>query len=383
MQSVMTPKPVILKPIVFAAPGLGGIATQGGWLGKGALNPRPPLYKVPPVGNRPDLRSVRLNLLQGPVPVGKIVDDVEELMKAAVSLGSQGSVARRKGNEAEAEVHFRDAMRFALRAKKQAGHGSLPDSQIQIIFAAASFALDCGEVAEGRRLIQEASSAPHFAGFTDDWVQLCDISKWKDTWLLAAIRQSDPDAAALNVLGDRYWKPLFGRCQLLTSNHAKANDLAQETWCRVLRTRTRLKPGGNFPAYLAAIATNLWRDFYRVSRRSGGLAENRLESLDAPFTHDDGGQSEPLIDRIPDPKNLSPNERSLLILDIDKGLESLTPRLRDVLLARFIQGESCAEIAGRYGCTEQTVSGWIRRALLKMKRHLGRTRPPEWFNNPK
>lgn len=373
----MTPKLAILIPTASDLSDVGIAAAQGIWLGKIALTPRQTFSKVLGGETGVDLYSVRESLLQDRFRDGKVADDVERLMVAAAGSGTEGSRARRRGNEAEAESHFRDALGLALRAKERAVRDLSPGGRIQILFAAACFALDCGEVAEARRLIREASPAVPSAGLTGDWAQLRDISLWRDAWLIAAIRQPNPDAAALNVLGDRYWKLLFGRCQLLTLNHEKAHDLAQETWCRVLRTRSRLKPGGNFSAYLAAIATNLWRDLYRLSRRSGCLAENRLESLDAAFANDDGGQSEPLIDRISDPKNLSPDERSLLILDIDKGLESLNPQLRDVLLARFIQGESCAEIAGRYGCTEQTVSGWIRRALVKMQRYLGRSYQPE------
>lgn len=372
----MAPQPVIFRTNASGLAGARVMAAPGAGLGEMTLNPLQTFSKVPAGGNLIDRQFVRQNLFQVRYRDGKAADDVRKLMEAAADSGVRGAGARRKGNEVEAEAHFRDAMRFALRAKKRAGHDLSPGRRVQISFAAVGFALDSGEVTEARRLIHEELPAVRSAGLAGDWAQVCDVSRWQDAWLIAAIRRPNPDAAALNVLGDRYWKPLFGRCQLLILNLEKAHDLAQETWCRVLRTRTRLKPGGNFSAYLMAIATNLWRDWCRLSRRSGWLAENRLESLDASFTHEDGGQSEPLIDRVPDPKNLSPEEQSLLVLDIDAGLRSLTPQLRDVLLARYVQGESSAEIAGRYGCTEQTISGWIRRALQKMRRQLDDTRRP-------
>jgi RNA polymerase sigma-70 factor (ECF subfamily) len=173
---------------------------------------------------------------------------------------------------------------------------------------------------------------------------------------------------ALDELANRYWKPLFGRCQLLTLNHQKAGDLAQEAWCRVLRNRHALKPAGNFPAYLTTIATNLWRDGHRSARRAGPMADHLLESLDASPPNDHG-ESVALVDRIADLKALSPEEQTLLAMDIDKALERLTPQLREVLVARFIAGESCAEIGQRYGRTEQSISGWVRQALREMKLH--------------
>lgn len=81
-----------------------------------------------------------------------------------------------------------------------------------------------------------------------------------------------------------------------------------------------------------------------------------------------------LVDRIPDLKALSPEDQTLLAMDIDKALEQLTPQLREVLVARFINGESCAEIGQRYGRTEQSISGWVRQALQEMKLHLEESR---------
>src|SRR5262245_34068346 len=70
----------------------------------------------------------------------------------------------------------------------------------------------------------------------------------EDSWLIDRIRQDEPDSAALDELVSRYWKGLYARCHLLTLNSERANDLAQDAWCRVLRARRSLKPDGNFPA---------------------------------------------------------------------------------------------------------------------------------------
>jgi len=99
------------------------------------------------------------------------------------------------------------------------------------------------------------------------------------------------------------------------------------------------------------------------------MADHRLESLDAAHPNDDG-ESVALVDRIPDLKALSPEDQTLLAMDIDKALEQLKPQLREVLVARFIKGESCSEIGQRLGRTEQSISGWVRQALREMKLHL-------------
>ena len=57
-------------------------------------------------------------------------------------------------------------------------------------------------------------------------------------------------------------------------------------------------------------------------------------------------------------------------MDIDRALEALSPLSREMLVARYLVGESCAEIGRRYGRTEQTVCGWVREALRKVKSNL-------------
>jgi RNA polymerase sigma-70 factor (ECF subfamily) len=203
-----------------------------------------------------------------------------------------------------------------------------------------------------------------------------DVADRPDAWLVAAVRRDPPDETALEALAERYWRPLFGRCRLLTMNPEKASDLAQEAWCRVLRARRRLDPEGNFPAYLMTTAMNIWRDWHRSARRAGPMADHRLASLDAaPPGADREGVSFAQV--VPDLSTLDADEENALKLDIDEALGRLSPRSREVLVARFLAGESCADIGRRHGRTEQTISSWVRQALDEMRGHLGGQKPPE------
>jgi RNA polymerase sigma factor (sigma-70 family) len=217
-------------------------------------------------------------------------------------------------------------------------------------------------------------------GVAEEWKRGTEIDAWPDAWLIASVRQDPPDALALDELVQRHWKTLFARCLMVTLGREEASDLAQETWSRVLRSRSQLRPDGNFPAYLNMIALNLWRDRCRAQRRAGEMAASRLASLDAEVT-DAEGNGTSLADIIPDLNALEGEQQARLMLDIDEALERLTPILRGVLVARFLEGESCAEIGRRHGRTEQTISGWLRRAVQEMRAHLTECRstlqPPE------
>ena len=195
-------------------------------------------------------------------------------------------------------------------------------------------------------------------------------SSWPDAWLINAVRREPPDEEALNALVDRYWKPLYARCRMLTLNPESARDLAQEAWLRDLRARVSLQPDGNFHAYIMTIATNLWRDNNRAALRAGPIADNRMASLESSISNDDD-ESIALGSFVADPHTLSADDQLLLEMDLDDALSRLEPRLRDVLVSRYINGESAAEIGDRYGRTEQAITGWIREAIRQMKISLG------------
>ena len=235
---------------------------------------------------------------------------------------------------------------------------------------AARAALARGAVAEARRLADEAFVRDDGAWRDPAWVQVRDVHAWPDAWLVAAVRAEPPDAPALDALVARYWKVLVGRCHLLTADRDRAADLAQDTWLRMLRARPALDPQGSFPAYLVTTATNLWRDRQRAARRAGPLAEQRLASLDgAPPAGGEDGLD--LTAVLPDPHAMSVDDQVLLAFDVDRALARLDPRAREVLVARVVAGESCAEIGRRFGRTEQTVSAWVRQASRTLRDYLG------------
>jgi RNA polymerase sigma-70 factor (ECF subfamily) len=232
-----------------------------------------------------------------------------------------------------------------------------PDAQVAELLGKSFITMDIPDHQRiGGSVNTDAEDEPH----------LLDVSFWSDASLITAVRRDPLDEAALDALVERYWGYLFSRCRMLTVDTQKATDLAQDAWHRVLRARHTLKPDGNFPAYLNTIATNLWRDSYRSRRRAGPLAENRVASLDAPLGPD-GDETITLADVVPDLNSMDSADQQLLAMDIDHALQQLTPHLREVLVSRFIVGESAAEIGRRFNRTEQTVSGWLREAIRIMK----------------
>jgi RNA polymerase sigma-70 factor (ECF subfamily) len=303
-----------------------------------------------------------------------VKSQIKSLVEAVAHLEARGTTARSVGNESVAEASFREALRMIVQELDQTATVLAPETLLDLLQIRVRLAVKCGDVLEAKTGVQSALASIPSIARSEEWSQFLDVGAWTDEWLIAAVRRDPPAAAALDVLADRYWKEVFGRCYLLTLNYDKASELAQQAWVRVLRARQRLLPTGNFPAYVSTVATNLWRDAQRWSRRAGPMAEQNLVSLDQPIWVDEG-DNVLLADGLPSPNSLDAADRAMLRLDIDQSLERLSTKLRDVLISRYITGESSAEIAKRYGRTEQAVSGWIRDALQQMRNYLDERLP--------
>ena len=192
---------------------------------------------------------------------------------------------------------------------------------------------------------------------------------WPDAQLIAAVQEEPPNQDAWDELVTRHWHALFARCRKLTRRSDLAWDLAQETWSRVLRARATLRPDGNFPAYLNIVARNICRDQLRSSRRAGDMAEHRLLSLELPIPSDEH-DTLVLADIIPERRTVGRADRLALAIDIHGAFAQLTPRLRAVVAARYVRGESTAAISRRYNCSEQTINSWLRRAGRLLQEYL-------------
>src|SRR6267154_1123744 len=201
----MPHKPCIARLGSVSAHRVEGAVGRGNWCGRAAawrINERPEhsatrVYVRPPI-----LRGFSPSRFEQEVIM---TDRIENLMSQAASLGSLGAVARQQGEEAAADAHFREAFCLAQEAANRATDGGSNPARLDALRVAAGFALDCGEVLEARRLMDEALSAEASTKFAEEWAQLRDVTAWPDTWLIAAVRRDPTDVQALDALADRYW----------------------------------------------------------------------------------------------------------------------------------------------------------------------------------
>jgi len=162
------------------------------------------------------------------------------------------------------------------------------------------------------------------------------------------------DARAFEVLVRRHRTPVFTFLVRLVGERARAEDLLQETFLRVVRAAPGWEERARFSTWLYGIARNLAID---ESRRA---AFRRAEPLDRSAPGED-----PPIARVAsdDPPPDRAAEAALLRPRLEAALASLPAEQREVFLLREQAGLAFREIAQATGAPENTVKSRMRYAL--------------------
>jgi RNA polymerase sigma-70 factor (ECF subfamily) len=153
------------------------------------------------------------------------------------------------------------------------------------------------------------------------------------------------------LFADRVFRFIYYRIQ----DRPRAEDLANEVFIRLLENVDKFRPGGEDAAlaltgWIFTIARNLIIDDYRrqKSRRADPLPETDDTIIDEQFDL----------------------ELHLTRVDLQAALSKLTEEQQTVLLLRFEEGFTSAQIAKMMGKTEMAIKALQRRGLASMARVL-------------
>jgi RNA polymerase sigma-70 factor, ECF subfamily len=156
---------------------------------------------------------------------------------------------------------------------------------------------------------------------------------------------------------------LVERCQhrlvryllYLTGRRDSAEDLAQETWIRVLQRGSQYNGRQHFDPWLFAIARNLAIDHIR----------KKLKTEDTGFSPNDDDAM--LLVPSSGPSPFEAAARSEDAMRLAGRLETLPPLYREALLLRFQEDMSLAEIAQLVDAPVTTVTSRIYRGLAALR----------------
>jgi RNA polymerase sigma factor (sigma-70 family) len=168
-----------------------------------------------------------------------------------------------------------------------------------------------------------------------------------DLALLERWRQQG-DADAFRMVASRHSGMVYATCRRILRDPAEAEDAAQECFERLARHSDQ--PRRNLGAWLHAVATNLARD--RVK------ADARRKGREARYTAEKPASTEITQDDI--------------YAYVDEGIAALPEKLREPLVAHFLEDQSHASIAEALGVSRQTVAYRIDRGLERVRRSLKR-----------
>ena len=172
------------------------------------------------------------------------------------------------------------------------------------------------------------------------------------------LRYRDGDVAAFEILYGRHKDALFRYLLRHCRQRAAAEDVFQEVWGKIIKSRDNYRPTAKFTTFLYHVAHNCFIDYIRRNKRHGNTAD--IE----PDSHPDSGDCPEML-----------VEKSLARRKLDAALRSLPDEQRDVFLLYEEAGLGLDEIATITDCKRETAKSRLRYAVRKLRDALDE--PPE------
>jgi len=168
--------------------------------------------------------------------------------------------------------------------------------------------------------------------------------------------------ATLNDLMERHAKPVFHFLCRMLGNEDDANDLAQETFVRVFKSRGSFRAEQKFSTWLFTIAANLARNHFRWRTRHPNI------SLDAqnPETEQSLGSTLPANNPAPNEQALTAERAKAVRLAVSK----LPEDLREAMVLCEWEERSVAEAAAILETTPKAVESRLYRARQILRARL-------------
>ena len=160
-----------------------------------------------------------------------------------------------------------------------------------------------------------------------------------DEELMLALR--DGELSAFDALFRRHYEPVRALCARISASPSAGDDLAQDTFLRVLRHRVTFRGDARFTTWIYRIARNVCLEHIARSARDRRIAERWFAETDSTSSHSASGEAEVLA----------------------AAMRALSPEQREVLVLCRYHDMPFAEIAEILGCTPGAARVRAHRAL--------------------
>jgi RNA polymerase sigma-70 factor (ECF subfamily) len=179
-----------------------------------------------------------------------------------------------------------------------------------------------------------------------------------DAELMLRVREGD--AQSFSLLLAKHRGPVIHCLYRMIQNQAVAEELAQEVFLRVYRSRASYEPTAKFTTWLFRIASHVALNHIR-----DGKHERHQESLDGEGTEGIGRQ---VASRAPTVEQEMVRESRLA--EVRRTVELLPAKQRAAVLMHKYQEMDYAQIAAALECSESAVKSLLFRAYETLRAKL-------------
>jgi RNA polymerase sigma-70 factor (ECF subfamily) len=203
------------------------------------------------------------------------------------------------------------------------------------------------------------SAAPASSGFQPGFV--ADYSTLDDADIMLRVKEGD--VAGYEYLVQKYRRAMVNYMYRMVRNQAIGEELAQEVFLRVYRSRATYRAEARFTTWLYRIATNLGVNYARDNKAEHSAANVYLDTIDAETgTRPDVADSTPNIEQ-----NIVRDER---MAAIRAQVEALPERQRLAVMMHKYQDLDYREIGRVLNLSESATKSLLFRAYETLRDRL-------------
>jgi RNA polymerase sigma-70 factor, ECF subfamily len=180
----------------------------------------------------------------------------------------------------------------------------------------------------------------------------------RDAQLMLRVREGDETSFAL--LLERHRGPVVNFLHRMVQNRAISEELAQEVFLRVYRSRESYEPTAKFTTWLFRIATHLalnWIRDHKKDRHIESLNEELLDGVERQVADQQVSIEHELVYEVK-------------LKEVRQAIESLPEKQRAAVLMHKYQGLEYTQIAGGLRCSESAVKSLLFRAYETLRARL-------------
>jgi len=174
------------------------------------------------------------------------------------------------------------------------------------------------------------------------------------------LRVKDGDGASFSVLLNKHRQPVVYFLYRMVLNQAVAEELAQEVFLRVYRSRSTYEPTARFTTWLFRIATHLALNFLRDRKHEKFVERLDNVSWEAPERQ--------LSDTRPTVEQMMVYEARLE--EVRRAITTLPDKQRAAVLMHKYEEMEYSQIARVLNCSESAVKSLLFRAYETLRARL-------------